>query len=212
MKKIIIFLVAVFLISGCTFSVKIAMKSSLNDFLVMSIKTNSKLPVSYQYRSNVRDGETVARDPDFKHVRMIHTESTSFMRMLDEYMNNKFVKIHRAAETKIMINLADFYLDRKLVESKGLATMQTLVGAEQKQQIYVYVKISVQVIYKGKEHVKNISVSEEDSYVASRATRGRRDAFQFIYGELINKANNKALMVLNRFSKKLEFNVLAVQI
>lgn len=119
-------LVASFIGCATTVTTNIAMKSSLNEFLAISTKTNSDLPISCYFRSNVKDGEVVARNPDFRNVIMSHTEATDFKEMLDEYMGNKFSEIHPSAETKIIITLADFYLDRKMVESTASATMKLL--------------------------------------------------------------------------------------
>ena len=77
-----------------------------------------------------------------------------------------------------------------------------LGGRKIKQQLSVYVKVVAQVIYNGKEHVKNISSSEEAGYAAGMAVK-EEESFEFVYGELINKANNKALMILNRFLEEI---------
>ena len=194
---------------GCATS--LPMKSSINDFVMMSTKTNSKANVKFDYDSQVADGLIKPFKKDkikviSGHFGFNHTESATLGRMMKEYMGNKFMNINDAGDTSIKATLKDFWLEQYSTDSTGMQLLVAFGGGETNIICVTKVKVLLTINHNGEEYTKMISVSSEANHVSGMGTgtntsnlyRGK-ESIQHVHANNINKANNKVVMMMNSY-------------
>ena len=205
-------LIALFL-GGC--ATNLPMTSSINDFVMMGTKVNSDVIVSFQYESKVTDGLIKPYDKDKTkevsgHPGFNHSQSTTFGRMLNEFMGNKFAKLSPSGTIIVKATLEDFLIEQYSTDSAGKQVLAALAGGEINIMCLAKVKVLLTVIKDGEELTKIISVSSEDTYVSGIGTgtstsnihRGK-DSLEHTHARNINKSNNKVIMMMNSYFEEI---------
>ncbi len=211
LTAISIVLTALF-ISGC--ATNLPMTSSLNDFVMMGTKVNSREKVSFTYESNVVDGLIKPFEKDkvrvSAHPGFNHTESSTLGRMLNEYMENKYSNLAPDGQTAVKVTLKDFWIEQYSTDSGGKQFLVALGGGEITIMCVAKVKVLLTVNRNGKESNKIINITSEDSYVSGIGTgtstsnlyRGK-DSLEYTHANNINKANNKVVMMINSYFEEI---------
>jgi hypothetical protein len=207
MKKISIFgtIFTLLLIMGC--SQNLPMSSSLNDFILMGTKTNSSDNIKFEFETLVPDGQMKAFTKNKEKeipgsMPFTHTEATTFKMMLEDYLSNKFSKFNIGDDVIIKIILKDFWIEQYNTDSDGVKAIQALDtlfnGKAHKSNFIISAKLKIQIsITKdGEEKTKMITVTSEGANHAYGAPMS-------IHGENVNKANNKAIMLINAYFEEL---------
>jgi hypothetical protein len=197
-----LFLVAC-LLGGCVSTLPIS--SSVNDFVLMGIKTNASENVDFVFESKIQDGTFVTFGKDKAEPNAMTSssynisENSTFSRMVKNYIENKFPNISLDGMTKIFISLEDFWFE----ESSSMSANAVILGGAPMYTTAVKLKILVKIIKDGKENVKIITSSAEDSHTRGGRPNWREETNIFVAG-IVNDANNKALMLLNSFFSEMD--------
>ena len=192
MKKYILLVTILAIISGCATS--IPSTSSVNDFLLMSTKTNSTTEVYVSYISMILDGQI----KPFKKGKSgstaytySHNMSSSLGNMVNEWSMMKFAKQSPTAVTTIEIIIFDFWLEQFSPESGGEQFAKAMLGIQSNQQCVAKIKGRVIINHDGKTEEKIISATAEEVITYSDAAKA--------HGRNINSVSNKVLMAVNSF-------------
>ena len=87
MKKILILCLSFFLFNSCAHVV--ATNRTINDFVMMGVKTNSQANVNYTFKSDLADDHFVLMGS----LKATTNANITFKGMLDEYMSSKFLNL-----------------------------------------------------------------------------------------------------------------------
>lgn len=207
------YFVAFIIFIGC--ATNLPMTSTLNDFVMMGTKIDTKDTVSFIYKSDVTDGLIKPYEKDKvkeipAHAGYNQTESTTLGRMINEYMGNKFTNLSPNGKTTITATLKDFWIEQYSTDSGGKQALTVLVGGEINMVCVAKVKVLLTIIQNGEESTKLISTTSEDTYVQGVGTgtstsniyRGK-DSIEFTHARNINKVNNKIIMMVNAYLEEL---------
>ena len=207
MKKfsVLVLCFGLLLMIGC--AQNLPMSSTLNDFILMGTKTNSSVNVSLNYQSNIPDGQMKAFTKD--KVKELpgsnpfnHTEATTFKRMLEDYMFNKFSKYEMGNDVEVDVILQDFWIEQYVTDSGGVQAIQMLdtllSGTAHRSNFIISAKLRIQITIhmNGEEHTKMITATSEGANYAYGAPMAA-------HGENVNKANNKAIMLINAYFEEI---------
>lgn len=199
---------AFLLITGCATS--LPMTSSVNDFVMMGTKTNSKESIKYTFTSSVKDGEIKAKNKDGSPnsgLAFTHTETSVLTRMLKEYMESKFTNISQTdSDVSVEIALTKFDLSHYSADSGGKQFATSMFGGETSFLLGAKVIGNIIVNKNGEKLEKKLVASAEDTFVngvgtgtsSSNLYKGK-DSINHTHARNINKANNKFLMQVNSF-------------
>lgn len=189
-------------ICGCAFNVPV--RTTINDFVLMGIKTNSSQAVTFTFESNVVDGKQKPVDNNHEtvsaHPGWIVNESTTLGAMLNEYMNNKFLKLNQGTDLSIKVVLETLEIMQGKVpgQSTGTAILEGLAGIGQ-GMFEVRLSLLLEIDDGNDKKVKRLSVTTQDTYsTATTAPPPER-----VLGGIIEKANNKVLMLINSYFEEL---------
>jgi len=212
MKIALIAFTFIFL-NGCASN--IPMTASVNDFVMMGVKTNSSETIKYSFKSSITDGEIDTINEEgvvsSENPAFIHSESRVLSKMLSEYMRSKFTNLPQSSgEVLVDIFLNKFTISQYSTDSSGYQVMVALAGGEINKILEAKVSGSVRVVINGESHEKRIISSSESNYVSGIGTgtstsnvyKGR-NSIQHIHAQNINKANNKFLMQINSYLESL---------
>ena len=191
MKNTLILGLSLFLINSC--AQVVSTNSTINDFVMMGVKTNSKVNVNYNFKSDLSDEHFVMMGS----LKATTNANTTFKGMLDEYMGSKFLNLSGEDYT-IEVLLKECDISQKMDTGAGNILMgMSSYGAEAS----VISKTKVLVSIKGNEvdEVKMINVSAEQNY-----NTVNNEGMNRIYGNVMNKSYNKVLAQLNGFIESLE--------
>ncbi len=194
---------------GCTTPLPVT--SSLNDFVMMGTKANNSEEVSFTFKSMIKDSVIIPYTegrvaPVQSHAGYTHTASAAFGRMLNDYMSSKFMKIAPNATVKLSLTLEDLWLEQYSTSSTGTMIAVAFVGGEIDMMCIAKVKLHVMLDQNGEIIEKIISTSAEDVFVSGVGTgtstsniHQGKNSIQHIHARNLNKAENKAIMMLNAF-------------
>ena len=207
MKKLSILgiIVTFLLLVGCTQN--LPMSSSLNDFILMGTKTNSSANIKFEFESLIPDGQMKAYTKNKEKeipgsIPFNHTESTTLRTMLQDYMSNKFSKFNMGDDVIIKVVLKDFWIEQYVTDSEGVKAIQMLDtlfnGTAHKSNFIISAKLKIQItiIKDGEKNTKMITATSESAIYAYGAPMAA-------HGENVNKANNKAIMLINAYFEEL---------
>jgi hypothetical protein len=192
------------------------MTSNVNDYVMLGTDTNTLQSVAYEYESKVSDGIIKPCGKDKGPAQkgqpgFIHAESTTLKRMLNEYMSNKFIKMAPDANTRIKVTLTDFYIEQYTTDSTGKAVMAAFFGGEVNSVCVAKVKVLVNVNRNGVDYSKVLVGSGEETHVAGYGTGTKtsylykgKDSIEHVHAKNINNANNKILMLMNRYFENMD--------
>jgi hypothetical protein len=181
---------------GCVSTLPIS--SSVNDFVLMGIKTNASENVGFTFQSEIQDGTFVTFGKDKTEPNSMTSSSynisqnSTFSRMIKSYIGNKFQNISPDGTTKIVISLEDFWLE----ESSSMSANAVILGGAPMYNTAVRLKVLVNIVKDGKEDVRVITSSSEDSHTRGGRPNWREETDIFV-ARIVNDANNRALMLIN---------------
>jgi len=183
---------------GCATNIPIS--SSINDFVMMGLRTNRQDSVTLEIISNIHDGETevMNRDGTGRTGRVLTDQGTILKRMVNDYMTAKFYRLSESGDIKITIRLNEFTVQDYSVETAGMAVLRTLlVGARTRHPRMVSVRITASIDIAGEniEETRNFISSSEEHYTGQFATAVGNRAF----ATAVNDANNRLLMQMGAF-------------
>lgn len=190
------FILITFLASAC--ATNIPVKSSMNDFVLMGLKTNRQVTVSYEVFSNIQDGKiTVLREEGAGATgSVIINESAALKRMIDDYMFARFSKISDNSDIKIVITLQSFIVRDWSTESTGMVVLRAVVGSSAySRMVSARIVAAIDVTQRGATETKTIIANSEETYIGEFTSPNGNKAFS----DCVNSANNKLLMQLNAF-------------
>lgn len=126
--------------------------------------------------------------------------------MLNEFIGMKFTNLSDESDTKIYIHLKDFWLNPYTEDSVAKQAFVSFAGGELNYSLIANVVIYVKITKNGKEVEKTFKATGEKGYVQGIGTgtqtgnlyRGKESSIN-TRAATINNANNKALMMLNKF-------------
>jgi hypothetical protein len=196
--------VLVVILCGCVSTIPIS--TSINDFVVMGIKTNSSDHITFEYSSNIQDGVTkfYKKDKtgfDNGHNSYDSTESATFSKMITEYISSKFTHIEPNSGNSIKIILQDFWVEFYTNDPAGLQ----LLAIGNSTSIYKAVaNIFVTIKKDGEEFTKTIQASSEEEHHISTSIYQQKEQWESVVAKAINNTNNKILMLLNSYLEELQ--------
>jgi len=207
MKKVITTSVLSFFIISCAST--LVMDSSINEFLLMGIKTNSKDNVVFNFKSNVVDGKHIPFNKGkipytLEPWSFKHNESYTLNRMTQEYLSMRFLNLGKSGEVVINLTLNDFWVEQwdpgSVGERVGEGLLAVLSGVDvSKFEVEAHIDASITVTKDGKTETKIIKTSH------SEQTNDRSGAmWQKGISVCLNKVNNKLLMAMSQFLETLE--------
>jgi len=170
------------------------MDSSINEFLLMGIKTNSNDNVILNYSSNVVDGKHVPFKkgkipPSPGQMGFNHTESYTLKRMAEEYLSMRFLNINKQGGPVVNLTLKDFWVEQGAVGTLGEQLLS--VG---KFEVAAHIDAIITVTINESTETKIIKIHH------SEQTDGLAGAiWQKQISVCINKVNNKLLMGMSQF-------------
>ena len=215
MKKYFLIITLFLFANGCAPNLTLPTSSSLNDFLTMSIKTNSDDTIEFTYTSDLPDGLLSLyqgeKEKVIEAVKYNHTQSSTFKRMVQEYLENKFLNINSAGETKIKLHFKDMWCEQHMISSGGQATMAAMFGGEIKTKYVIKSKAVLTVIHNGETKTKVLSTTVDDMVVSGFSTGTStsniyqgENSTEFKIAKLVDKSNNKIIMGMNSFLESLD--------
>ena len=202
------------LVLGCAST--LPMTANVNDYVMMGTDTNTLQTVAFEYESKISDGMIKPCEKDRgpeqgSQPGFIHTESKTLERMLHEFMANKFLKMSPDAETRIKVTLTDFWIEQYTTDSTGKAVMAAFFGGEVNSVCVAKVKVLVNVNRNGVDYSKVLVGSSEETHVAGYGTGTKtsymykgKDSIEHVHAKNINNANNKILMLMNRYFENMD--------
>jgi len=199
MKKVLFILTisAIILLTGCAANLPIS--SSINDFVYMGTKTNTKDFVTLSFKSNVLDGKIIPYKKDkagsVGGVEYTHGESTILNNMINEYMSNKFSKLNAGSDIQIEVTLKDFWIEQYSTDSGGMQVLKALAETPANYMCTAKLKLEVHVKVNGEDKVKLITATSDNSNQGYSLDRA--------HAENINKVNNKAIMLMNAYFEEI---------
>jgi len=191
MKNTLILGLSFFLINSC--AQVVSTNSTINDFVMMGVKTNSKVNVNYNFKSDLSDEHFVKMGS----LKATTNANSTFKGMLDEYMGSKFLNLSGEDYT-IEVILKECDISQKMDTGAGNILMaMSSSGAE--ASVISKTKVLVSIKGNGVDEVKMINVSAEQNY-----NTVNNEGMNRIYGNVMNKSYNKVLAQLNAFIESLE--------
>jgi len=196
------------MIVGCVSTIPVT--SNLNDFVMMSIKTNGSTSVVYDFSSKITDGVIKPykkdKEAEISGSGYNISEVAALRRMVNEYLGSKFPSVSSDAAIKISVSLDDFWIEQYSSDSGGNQAVVAMFGGEINYIVVAKLKVVVTINKNGNTTTKVITASSEDTYVqgvgtgtaTSNYARGK-DSLENTHVRNINNANNKVIMLLNSY-------------
>ena len=197
MKKIILSSIIGLSLFGCAST--LLMDTSINDFLLLSIKTNSNDNVVLNFSSNVVDGKQVpfkkGKIPSSPgQIGFNHTESYSLNKMAQEYMSMRFLKFGQSGGVVVDLKIRDFWVEQGII---GSFAENLFVGGS-KFEVESHIDAVVTVTINGNTETKIIKTSHSEQVDGLVGAIWEKQI-----SVCINKVNNKVLMVMSQFFESL---------
>ena len=191
MKNTLILGLSLFLINSC--AQVVSTNSTINDFVMMGVKTNSKVNVNYNFKSDLSNEHFVMMGS----LKATTNANTTFKGMLDEFMGSKFLNLSGEDYT-FVVTLKECDISQKMDNSAGNVLMAiSSYGGE--ASVISKTKVLVSIKGNGVDEVKMINVSAEQNY-----NTVNNEGMNRIYGNVMNKSYNKVLAQLNAFIESFE--------
>lgn len=187
------------LLSGCFSTLPVS--SSLDDFVVMNIKTENNDKVYLNYTSQVESGKIKVKNKSGSNLAggYNHTVPYTFNKMLDQYLTNKFRNYNKNGEgTEFKVELLDFYLEQYPAGSTGDQVLNAFAGTTGDQMFLAKVKARLTFEKDGEVYEKIFATTEEDIY-SGNTNRER------VHGRMTSKALNKVMMLMNRYFEEIGY-------
>ncbi|MDD2423568.1 MAG: hypothetical protein PHG34_05100 [Candidatus Cloacimonetes bacterium] len=184
-------LAVILLCVGC--AQNIPMKNSINEYVLMNIKTSSQKGINYSFSTNLTGTKLplYGRNKTRKSDNYICDENAAFSSMLKEYVENKFLEISETSPISLNIKLVDFYVEYYPTDNAGTQALNILANLESNHLSSAKLSLVATLAIDGQETHKRITAS------ADVISSGEQD--EVVIGDSINQANNKALMLINAF-------------
>jgi len=181
------------LIAGCAQNVP--MKSSINEFVLMNIKTSSQKGVNFTFSSDLVGTKLPLYGKDMKPfsgmVSYNADETTTLRTMFNEYLQNKFFEIDPSALVSIDIKLDDFYVEYYTTDSVGTQILQGLAEMPSNYLSSAKLALIIRLNINGNIIDKRLTASTDVTTSGNQSVNG--------IGDSINQVNNKMLMLVNAF-------------
>jgi hypothetical protein len=191
MKKIIASTLTILLLSSC--AQVVSTNSTINDLVMMSVKTNSKVGISYSFNSDLPNEHTVMMGS----LKATTNANVTLKGMIDEFIGSKFLNTS-GADYSISITLKDCDISQKM-DNSASNTLMALSSYGAEASVVSKTKVLVTIKGNGKDELKMINVSAEENYNTVDNIGMNR-----IYGNVMNKSFNKVLAQINGFIESLE--------
>ncbi|MCB5262204.1 MAG: hypothetical protein M0Q16_05455 [Candidatus Cloacimonetes bacterium] len=185
-------LTVILLCTGC--AQNIPMKTSINEYVLMNIKTSSQKDINYTFSTDLTGTKLPLYGKNKsgkKSESYICDENAAFSSMLKEYIENKFLEISETSPISLEIKLVDFYVEYYPTDTAGMQALNILADVESNHLSSAKLSLVLTLTKDGQETHKRISTS------ADVTSSGEQD--EIVIGDSINHANNKALMLINAF-------------
>jgi len=208
MSRLIVVALTGGMLCGC-WPTAIPMSSEMNAFLQMNIKPDPNRKIALTFASKIIDGKIVPYQKDKGEKKSIHygynhTENATLERMIREYIGLKYPS-GPGEDIKVEATLEDFWLEEYSPDTKGSQTRKVLFGGEVQMILKAVVVLQVQLAIGEKTQQRRIKVTAEETYVQGYGTytsssliHKGQGGIQFKFASAINKANNKAMMMLDK--------------
>lgn len=179
MKNTLILGLSLFLINSC--AQVVSTNSTINDFVMMGVKTNSKVNVNYNFKSDLSNEHFVMMGS----LKATTNANTTFKGMLDEFMGSKFLNLSGEDYT-FVVTLKECDISQKMDNSAGNVLMAiSSYGGE--ASVISKTKVLVSIKGNGVDEVKMINVSAEQNY-----NTVNNEGMNRIYGNVMNKSYNRS--------------------
>lgn len=186
-------------LTGCFSNLPVS--SSLDDFVVMNIKTENNDKVYLSYSSGVESGKIKVKNKNGNDLAggYKHNVPYTFNKMIDEYLTNKFRYYNKEGEgTEFKVELLDFYLEQNPAGSTGDQVLNAFAGTTGDQIFIAKLKARLTFEKDGEIYEKIFATSEEDIF-GGNTNRER------IHGRITSDALNKIMMLMNRYFEEIGY-------
>ena len=204
MKKLL-YLFVVLVFTGCV--TPIPTTKSMNDFVMMSIKTNTQKQVNFTFSSVPTDGEikVYQEGKTSQSNTYTHNIPSTVKNMLGDYMSYRFSS-SSPDKIDMSVTLKDIQITYRPLDSSGKQVVVTLFGGELSYTYSTKLVFDVGLVVDGKDLSRTFVVSSEDTQIQGIGTgtstsnfyRGK-DSVQSLIGRSVDQSNNKFLMLLNNY-------------
>ncbi|MDD4220576.1 MAG: hypothetical protein PHR10_10400 [Sphaerochaetaceae bacterium] len=178
---------------GCTHNVP--MKSSINEFVLMNIKTSSHQGVNFTYQSNLVGADLPiygkGKKPSSTIGKHVADETNTLKSMLTEYFTNKFLEIDPNSALAIEVKLDDFWVEYYVIDSSGMQLAKAITGAQNNYMSSANLIVLISLKHNDLVSKKRLSASAESISSGAQTIN--------VIGDSINQVNNKMLMLVNAF-------------
>jgi len=203
-SKIPVFFVSVIiliLLSGCVTTIPVS--SSINDFVMMGIRSNRQETVMLEIVSNIQDGQIAVMNQDETREtgKVVIHQGTVLRRMVNDYMSVKFSRLDNSGETKITVTLREFTVRDWSTESTGMQVLRALAeNPRDPRMVSARITATINIVRSnGTEETRNFISSTEEHYIGQFTSEVGNRAF----ATAVNNANNRLLMQMNAFFEEI---------
>ena len=215
MRLTISILVITIFAVGCVTA--IPQTANLSEAILITTKPAKVKKVALVYRSEIQDGQIIpcpqgTRLPQDGHPGFVHTEATTFGRMLHDYATLKFPALDQQAATMIRVTLKEFWIETGLVGSTGAAVAAAFFGGEINSIVIANVVVEVEIERPEGTETRLLRAAGEGSHVqgvgtgtSTRRTYRGKESLQYEVANAINASNNRILIMLNNHLDAHEF-------
>lgn len=200
----LLYLFTFFVLTSC--ATPIPTTRSMNDFVMLSMKTNTKKQINFTFSSVPTDGQIKVNQEGKNYGNTYsHTIPSTVKNMLSEYMSYRF---STSSPDKINMNitLKDIQISYRPLDSGGQQVMAVLFGGELSYIYTTKMVFEVGLVVDGKDLSRTFMVSSEDTQIQGIGTgtatsniyKGK-NSVQSLIGKSVDQSNNKFLMLLNNY-------------
>ena len=202
-KSLVIFCIVgtVNLLAGCVTTIPVS--SSISDFVMMGIRTNSQNVVNLEIISNIQDGEIAVMNENEtgQTGRVILHQGAVLTRMINDYMAAKFSRMSDLGDTQITITLHDFIVRDWTTDGAGMQALRALSeNPRSPRMVSARVTARIEIVFAdGTEEARNFISNTEEHYIGQFTSEIGNRAF----ATAVNNANNRLLMQMNAFFEEI---------
>lgn len=180
---------------------------SMNDFVMMSLKTNPNKQVVFEFNSIPTDGEIkVYQENRESNSRTYnHTIPSTVRNMLGDFMSYRF-STTASESVNLGVTLRNIEITFRPLDSGGKQVAVALFGGELSYTYTTKLVFDLSLLVDGKDLSRSFAVSSEDTQIQGVGTgtstsnfyRGK-DSVESLIGRSVDQTNNKFLMLLNNY-------------
>lgn len=191
--------VLLILLSGCVSNLPVT--SSLDDFVVMNIKTENDDPVHLKFSTKVQPGTIKVTNQKGTTLPGGYKQNLpyTFNQMVDEYLVNKFRHYNKEGKgTEFKVELLEFNLEQYPAGNTGEQVVNALAGVSGDYMTTAKVKARLTFEKDGQTYEKLFATTEEDIW-------GGYGSVHRVHGKNTSGALNKVMMLMNRYFEEIGY-------